>query len=370
MKAHVCVISLVSMTGAAVWLASGCGGDDTTPPSPADDAGAELADSHSPVDAYVPPTADSSCRAYVQAYCDRTAECGRRIDCTSLLDLCPAYFFSDGSTRAPDELMACATARRTQSCDDLLAGITPTCAKPGSHGPGQPCWYGSQCTSQSCSALNSGACGACSTLLANGAPCTAGSTAATCDLNSSCTGGVCTAIPVPAHLGVGAVCLADGGVQCAPNARCDTTAGGMGTCVLVPTTAGAGESCTSLPCAGTDLVCDNSAHVCVTGKDIGATCNHLVVNEGCKPALGCSSSDTCQPRTATGQSCAAVSACASANATCQTVSVDGSTTSRCIESNVTAGHACDDVRLCRSSLECRTGTCQLAVCVASPDASH
>jgi hypothetical protein len=136
-----------------------------------------------------PPSKRFACRAYLTAACERLAECtgpSRLESCLSVLDQCPDYLFSEGSTRSPEATVACAAQWKALPCSKAAVGITPSCSLPGTRRPGDSCRFPTQCASLICTGTANRVCGVCQAVAAPGAPCDGVNTG--CPLGQECTG--------------------------------------------------------------------------------------------------------------------------------------------------------------------------------------
>jgi hypothetical protein len=141
---------------------------------------------------HVPPSRRAACRAYLTAACERLAECSRTSpseSCLSRLGECPDYVFSDGSTRTPEGVIACAAEWKTFPCDKAEIGISPSCARPGTRTPSESCLYPTQCASLNCGNAGTEACGICRSVAALGGSCNNADVG--CAPGQVCSGGKC-----------------------------------------------------------------------------------------------------------------------------------------------------------------------------------
>lgn len=101
-----------------------------------------------------------ACREYIRAACERREECtGQSLEgCLTVMDRCPDYLFSEGSSRTRESVLACAEVYRTQPCEEVTANRPPACATAGTLAPGSTCLFNSQCAGE-CN--GQGSCGQC-----------------------------------------------------------------------------------------------------------------------------------------------------------------------------------------------------------------
>jgi hypothetical protein len=314
-----------------------------------------------------------ACRQYLLAYCNRLAECIANSPLEScienVVDECPDYYFSEGSTHTAEGLLACTDEWNTLTCEQIGSGlqpsdIQPSCSTPGTRQAGETCRFHSQCQSLHCSGAMYHTCGTCSRLAAPGERCDApgvtcpshqacSSTGScldktntftppsppkgpgeVCGFNDTCVEGYrcvadpndslidrCTVLP-----GIGQPCIGDSVGYCAPEAYCSDAF----QCVPAPV---AGQPCVT---SGEDYYhcapgnhCGDSLTVCIADVPLGGACEVYanVPELDCAEGLRC----FCGPI-----SCAAGS---------------------CLEKRE-EGDPCDDgTGACMPGLECRSGRC-------------
>lgn len=351
-------------------LLTACGDDGTMGVGPAADGGVD-------VDAMVTTEAGPSsmevCKAYVRAYCDRSNECGvGDPGCAAFEALCPDYVFGVGSVRTVADVIACTVTRRQQSCSELAAGITPSCAPAGTLAAGASCNFAAGCASSTCLNGGAGACGTCA------APSTDGGCSPSCDenplgpciacaVNERCVAGACTPLVPAKELAVGEACSSDrrDGV-CGASLRCLTKNAGerTGTCAAPPA---AGQPClygvsdAQHACAGHCGGALDAGATCVDGP--GAEDTRCARNEDCAAALVCSlTGGYCTEPAADGALCPIIPATSSARATCARTSFckpvpsTGDLEGKCTPT-VAPGGACSkgDDR-CAAGTSCRATT--------------
>ncbi len=352
-----------------------------------------------------PPTPLEACRAYVQAACDRRAECGLGgAGCMSAADLCPDVYLSPGSPRTAESLFACASVRRTQPCAEVIANVTPSCAPPGTRDAGEPCSFVSQCASFACSGFGNGICGKCLPVRPPGTGCPG--IDETCGYNMRCVSAEagCAPITVSTTLSEGAACaIGDAGSSACPaDAPCasPTPGAATGTCTKPPSSGPCifrVGTTTSLCAPSTVCFGDAGAATCVGAGNLGEPCapgargcidtlrcdatSHTCqplgqVNDPCASSLECAASlyctpgvgGKCAPRALAGQPCSAFDGgsppqCVS-GATCQGFSADSGLPPSCV-ARARLGDECSfPFAACVSPLVCSAGHCALAPCPA------
>jgi hypothetical protein len=223
-------VSLPAAIGAFV----ACSSDDDAGMAAAIDGSAN--DGANTVDSAPPPTERSSCIAYIEAFCEKSAACvpgGGGLSLRRCLEntaLCPEYFFAPGSTRTIEGMLECAEGFRRLSCHEYLAGRRPPCATPGTLAEGEPCISPAQCRSSSCNNFSAGlSCGTCGRLFGPDEDCSSG--------------------------------FPGGPVSCQIGDRCDPV---THRCATIPAGAPAGSSCNTMTICATD-VCAVSAPAATEG---------------------------------------------------------------------------------------------------------
>ena len=193
-----------------------CSDDDGAAPAPIADGG--VVDDTGAVVVDAGPTPTDVCKAYIRAYCDRSNECGvGDPGCAAFEALCPDYVFGAGSARTVADVIACTVTRRQQSCSELAAGITPSCAPAGTLAAGAACNFATGCASYTCLNGGAGACGTCAASSTDGGcspscdenplgPCIA------CAVNERCVAGACTPLVPAKVLGAGEAIVLYAGV--------------------------------------------------------------------------------------------------------------------------------------------------------------
>lgn len=268
-------------------------------------------------DAAGPMSAEEACFTVVNAQCDRRAFCSAPSSSTPAPTgcgdsyPCPTYYFAPGSRRTVENLEACAAILRQVPCTDSLMGIIPECLVGGNRQGGEPCAFGSQCASGTCSGGTS-SCGSCAVALEVGQACGGGQ--GVCRAGSFChrTMKVCMAVSAIVHAPEGSPCdlAANPVVSCEGDLICNTgpsSASHVGTCTRPP---GDGQ-----PCAN---VGDNR-QLCTAGLTCGivTTSGNRVLTCGQAPcgSRQCPSGSycyedpntplNCRPYLAEGQACSA-----------------------------------------------------------------
>src|SRR5262249_31869351 len=178
------------------------------------------------IDARPPPTQESTCRDYIVAYCTKSDACrGRNTpsNCTDTAELCPEYFFLPGSTRTIDNMLQCAEAWRSMTCEEFLAGVHPACQTPGTIKAGAPCVTAPQCETLLCLGPTATSCGRCASFYPPGAPCGPNDPQFVCPLDQVCdpTTKKCATPKVTPVGGAGAPC-GKGGPACQVGLVCTT----------------------------------------------------------------------------------------------------------------------------------------------------
>ncbi len=182
-------------------------------------------------------TAGIACYRYVEAQSNRRAECRGTIDAmgADYASSCPSAFLIAGSTRTIDSLLACARVWTTFDCDRVLRGEVPDCVTPGTLGPGEPCSFGSQCTSLVCL-------GTCTTPAPSGGAC---SEKVTCPLGQKCANSACIRNELPGLEADDSSPVRGPGETCVWSMNCRNEL----FCQFVAATPGTGR-CASPPAAG------------------------------------------------------------------------------------------------------------------------
>ena len=241
-----------------------------------------------------PTTLEGACRAGVMTQCERRLACnGDQVaygQCQQYAELCPAYYFSDGTTRTLESVQACIAQLRQLSCTDLALQILPACIAGGRRTAGQPCIYHSQCESVYCQGGIS-ACGQCDQPVATGAACMESSGSA-CRETDFCKDGICVATASVAHGKMGDPCSPTPSTAikgCEGDLVCDAS----GTCQPRPAM---GQPCatdrfsTRLACAKglvcTNSVCDSPGKCGSTICDADSYCKKDGTTETCAPRVG------------------------------------------------------------------------------------
>src|SRR5262249_48943642 len=131
----------------------------------------------------------------------------------------PEYFFSPGSTRTVDGMLACAAELRTQPCDDVLRSKELPCQTPGTLAAGAPCLSGVSCATRTCSPFTGHACGTCAGFYAPDASCETFSPSFVCHLDETCDPVTKRCAPTrDGNVAQGGACSAV--VGCAPDLLC------------------------------------------------------------------------------------------------------------------------------------------------------
>jgi hypothetical protein len=271
-----------------------------------------------------------ACKAYLAAQCHRRVECKySESDCTeSFQPDCPDVYFSPGSTRTTQSLLACAGDWATFPCDQLLRDFVPSCASPGTRAAGEACVFGSQCDSGACFTQSADECGICKATIAVGGACDWSDLTKQCVSGAGCVSSVCTPnAPMPETVpALGELCTS----SCASGAACLLDASGAARCTVAPSS---GQPC---------------------GKYQGG-------GSACAGGFACNASNVCGPAPVAGQPCAAPGVCG-ADAECDTSTGSSGT---CV-SKAALGATCRGDLDCMTGLRCHcvTGTvCASKVCM-------
>lgn len=198
-------------------------------------------------------SAEQACFAVVNAQCDRRAFCSAPSSSTPAPSgcgdayPCPSYYFAPGSRRTVENLEACLAVLKQVPCTDSVMGIIPGCLVGGDRQGGEPCAFGSQCASGSCSGGTS-SCGSCAVALETGQACGGGQ--GFCRAGSFChrTMKVCMPVSAIVHAPEGSPCdlAANPMVSCEGDLICNTgpsSSSYAGTCMRPP---GDGQPCANV----------------------------------------------------------------------------------------------------------------------------
>lgn len=152
-------------------------------------------------------TADEVCREAVKAYCQRLDECSRgSSSCFARAELCPSYYFGQGSSMTPEGVKACIGELASWSCVDIQTNIPVPCLKPGQLTGGSACAFDSQCASEECKGGEQG-CGTCTPQERELGQACGGGSEHQCVAGTFCaTTGNCEAIGAVVHVGEGERC--------------------------------------------------------------------------------------------------------------------------------------------------------------------
>lgn len=314
-------------------------------------------------------TEHAACVTYLNAECNRQSECagGPVLDdpCPGATRKCPDYFFSSGTTRTVEGMLACAETWKTYPCEKFFADEFPPCASNGTLPAGSVCLFGSQCASGICLLRGTTPpghpdCGYCITAAKEGDPCNY-TTGPGCDLGLECDQGTDRCVTrIPFGLPIGTPCERYG--QCKDGAICIA-----GTCQIPPPI---GADCSPESYCARDAYCATDSK-CTALPSVGMPCGlgrGSVEPFACTPDAFCDASaaggPTCALRlaggapctfedgTEAGDRCAAGFACVCEDASCAAAT--------CIE-NVQEGAACG-----APNTRCIPGTiCQGGVCVSA-----
>jgi hypothetical protein len=303
------VLAFAFLLLAGVAAITACGGDDDASQSLSPEAGPgdeRTAPPRATDGGAAPIGPKEACVLSIEAYCARSAECGRPFDCSGITALCPDYFFSEGSTYTLESLLACVAERRAQPCDELQLGISPRCATPGALEAGAPCRFTPQCASSDCS-TEGGGCGVCGALRAPDSGCPV--VGESCGLHAYCPSEERGCVSdVPPSKAIGAACVA--GDSCAWPASCQTTGAdaSTGSCIVNAeggpcgvSAGGEGATCSF----GLRCVEQSSARTCRPAPEAGDFCGAA----WCKKGFYCAGGTTCTARGELGQACSFQALC-------------------------------------------------------------
>ncbi len=248
-------------------------------------AGANAADAAAESDGAV---ASSACTMLAQARCRQRDTCTAGFyDKTTYPDVmtceareqlsCERSLAAPKTGNSPQRTLDCSVALHSGSCDQLLAGITPTACLPptGMIPDGAPCAFSGQCQSGYCSLPKTAACGSCASQPKVGDSC---ASTGSCGAVLACDGATNTCVTPPK---TGDSC--DKTHPCLHNLSCvGATKSSSGTCQLQPTVAGANCDAKrkTLPDCdhGVGLYCNASPGRCVQvgfAAASGASCGTL-----------------------------------------------------------------------------------------------
>jgi hypothetical protein len=261
-----------------------------------------------------PTTETGACVFYVQRYCEKVAACQGKDASACLLgtDECPDMFYSEGSTRTVESVVACAKDWTAFSCAKLGLGEQPACVRPGSKAVGEPCLYPSQCSSLSCDRqAGDGDCGACQAVVGPDASCTSSSACpgvTTCNLDT----GKCQPY-VHSLLAEGEACVE--GSTCQPGLYCNAAqqcahypalgepcGRGLFCDAAAKQFCAADVTCRARPTAGMPcakewdqvLVCELDTSICDPDASGGPTCaSAAVAGQPCRPGHQCAAQHVC-----------------------------------------------------------------------------
>ena len=253
-------------------------------------------DAASPSDA---PSWSSACLAFAKASCEIKSRCGAYGFHLSYgtIENCEARYGgsncenqmrSPGSTVAPYDLLACATALSAETCGEDLLNVPTECLLKGGLADGVPCTYDEQCQSGLCNLANGTWCGSCKPKARLGEDCS--------PFLRSCGNGLACANPSGDTFSWVCVTPVAAGVACQGDPECSW---GL-VCInrqCTPTKS-LGQACVGRDCDDTqDLIClakaGGGGSVCsqVSYVAPGEACNEntaseCVDNAICKGATG------------------------------------------------------------------------------------
>jgi len=347
---------------------SGTGGTGGTGGVPAGGGGSSSGAGGSSAAAGAPDQATAeyrACAAYVEARCQRAAECGSYSVGFCMEDglpLCPDFLFGPGSNNTPEHIRECAVDWQSASCT-VLQTFIPVCVyAPGQYEDGHTCTSDSQCQSGACSGYSE-LCGTCLPVLVAGASCTAGASA--CPDGYDCIDDVC-APRRPTALPPGTACDIDY-ANCQSAYVCRASDTGEPTC-QPRLEAGA-------PCAGNAApecslyhYCEPGTHVCTPSPPAGMPCGASGIGD-CDAQSYCDRSVTpsvCVARVGLGETCFDDPDITDVHGNCEGAlfcvcaagedCTDGSCMLRAAE-----GEACGNTTtFCVPGTECRDGTCAVS----------
>ena len=261
-----------------------------------------------------PNTAYAACVAYDTATCQRRLECGLIggpcPDPSTSKD-CPDKFFSDGSQRTVDGLLACAAEWSTFPCDQVLTGMVPSCVVGGTRAPGASCLYGSQCQSLFCGGpapdANHTDCSTCKRTYGPNEDCSVNAPDATCPVGQVCNAtqrcGPHGPTPFDPEPSANEMCI----FGCRDNLYClaSTVGATTGTCGTLPAS---GATCmyetyNATATCESGLVCGQDK-ICAALPGLGATCMFDIDKVGrCVAGTYCNGQFQCATPPVAGQPC-------------------------------------------------------------------
>jgi hypothetical protein len=292
--------------------------------TPSDDGGAAGASGSGGAGGGPPPTAEQACTHFSEIFCDALNTCAPLFvqvwyvdgpTCRARTKLsCMADQSVAGINRTPGQIVACADAAKTATCEDLVADRLPAACDPvpGPTINGGGCGASLQCMSGHCE-KGSNSCGTCAPRqAANGA----------CTIDAGCIKGlVCAAqkCVVPRELGN----------DCDPSNPCRSS-----------------------------LYCDKNTRKCATRVGAGSPCGSdgnacdILQSVACGPPV---SAPTCQPVGVAkgGQPCGLVN-----NTLTVCVLLNMCSTGVC-PAPAADGTACSDAIRCLPPASCVNGLCRL-----------
>jgi hypothetical protein len=276
---------------------------------------------------------------------------------------CPDVYFSEGSTRTIDGLIACAEVFRTFDCGLLTMARVPDCVTDGTLSAGTPCVFGPQCDSLVCDGFNT-ECGTCVMRLGPGASCAVGT--GICVQGYSCSDGTCKEnlevepmeppiVPDPdGSVPTGGACVST--EECMGEDLCLGDGAGMQVCTARVALNGS--------CNGPTLYCDESTYcspdfVCLALPGDGEPCGLSFDSpRWCAEGLTC----VLDPAGALCKPIAGSDGCSASGIECPDDSICCSTpecaTTMCVRVAL-PGDACGDASArCIDGAECMNGTCE------------
>ena len=230
------------------------------------DADAGRADAATPTSSVDPTLA---CIEYMRGQCERVTRCNNPGESAepcvaNYARHCPDTMYAPGSTRTPEQVLACADDWRELACDAELG--RPQCATPGTRAAGEPCIASIQCASLICTSYGN-SCGICAQVVRVDEACDEAA-GVYCPDYHYCSEGACVPLESPrAPLQLGAEC--DPNTTACGRNDCRVDTQGVYGCQPYPTL---GQSCSeTLTCAYGDSYCDIN-QICTAFPAVGESC--------------------------------------------------------------------------------------------------
>jgi len=309
------------------------------------------------------PNPTAACIYYVQVWCTHRFECGRYGDLEQCLirndSMCPDLFFSDGSNRTVEGLIACAQEWLDWPCEESNPGRSPDCVVPGTRAVGEPCINASQCANGRCAVMPD-ECGVCATVVGEGQDCVPDNVL--CDAGLVCDRDINACVPYESQPEPSPI---DPGEVCTPNDTCvedyycgqDPTQEDIARCLPLPVL---GEGCPLpvLSCASGSYC--SPEQVCEPKPLPGEPCGvdaFTGLSAHCDDTAYCdadAAEPTCTPLPGPGEPCTAAWTCAEG---LRCMCASSPCTSRiCVDFRY-PGQECDAASTCHPASTCEDGFC-------------